>query len=106
MTTAVQQAIAEVTQVTGNHAGGTVWIYGQMKWAEQPDFEFEACRRRTTKRVRLMANLVKRYRDGESQFFLIELPLAMALALELRDLVLPPDELERMKRNIDTSRAW
>lgn len=103
----IENAIAEITGLTAdNRQLSTVWIYGQMMWATVPDFEFEASRGRTVKKVRLMAEMVKRYRDGESNLWLIELPQTMATALGLDDLVLPPNELERLKKNIDTSRAW
>ncbi|MBK8468130.1 MAG: hypothetical protein IPL32_20345 [Chloracidobacterium sp.] len=106
MTTAIQQqAIDEITHVSGVSVA-MVWIYGQMVWAELPAFRFIALRGRQQLEVSLMAGQVKRYRDGESQFFLIEMPLGMAIALDLTEFVLPPDELERMKRNIDVSRAW
>lgn len=103
----IENAIAEITNVLGKREDvETVWIYGQMMWATVPDFEFEASRGRTVKKVRLMAEQVKRYRDGESNLWLIELPATMATVLGLDDLILPPDELERLKKNIDTSRAW
>lgn len=105
-TAAVREAIDEITQVTGHHSGGMVWIYGQMLWAELPAFRFIALRGRRQLEVSLMAGQIKRYRDGESQFFLVEMPLGMAIALDLTEFVLPPDELAHLKRNIDVSRAW
>ncbi len=77
-----------------------------MLWAEMPMFRFVACRGRSTIEIKLMVDQVKRYRDGESGFFLIEMPKGMAAALEIENFVLTDAELGRLKRNIDTTRPW
>ena len=106
----IENAIAEVTgagqSAIGSQQSAMAWIYGQMVWSEIPAFRFVACRGRETREINLMADQVTRYRDGETAFFLIELPAAMANALDLDGLVLTSDELDRLKRHIDTSRKW
>lgn len=101
----IDTAIAELTGVSGVESL-TVWVYGRMEWAEHPAFEFTVCRGQATKRVRLMVDQVKRYRDNETQYFLISMPTTIAKILEIEPLILTVAELKRLERSIDTSRPW
>lgn len=103
--TEINTAIAELTGVTGVESV-TVWVYGRMEWAEHPAFEFTVCRGQITRRVTLMVDQVKRYRDGETQYFLISMPATIAKILEIEPLILTVAELKRIERSIDTSRPW
>jgi hypothetical protein len=112
--TEIENAIAGITRVTGQGVLAPVWVYGQMLWGDHPSAEFAietpreftATRGRATKTVSLMVDQVKRYRDGETAFFLIELPHTMAAALGIEDFILPLGELDRLRRSIDTTRAF
>lgn len=103
--TEINTAIAELTGVTGVESL-TVWVYGRMEWAEHPAFEFTVCRRQECKRVRLMVDQVKRYREGDTQYFLISMPATIAKILEIEPLLLTVAELKWLERHIDTSRPW
>lgn len=102
-------AIDELTGVTGNHAGESVWIYGEMVWGTPHIFEFivihEALKVRECheKKVSITSNLVKRYRDGGTPFFLINMSSMMAHILDVEQFILSPEELERKKRTINTT---
>lgn len=102
----LDKAIAAVTRVTGQAGGEPVWVYAQMLWGDHPSAEFTVMRGTHWKRVTLMVDQVKRYRDGETSYFLIQMPHTMAAALGIEDLILPLGELERLRRSIDTTRAF
>jgi hypothetical protein len=105
-TTGIDRAIAELTHVTGTHAGQPVWVYGEMLWADPTAFNFIVIRNKAAKQVTIITSSVKRFRDAETSFFLIEMSSMMAHILEVEDFVLDTDELVRKQRHIDTSRAW
>jgi len=111
--TEIDKAIAADTHVTGQDGGAKCWVYGQMVWGDHPSAEFDikapqftATRATHWKRITLMVDQVKRYRDGDSAFFLIELPYTMAAALGIETLILTMAELKRLQRSIDTTRAF
>lgn len=106
MSDEIDNAIAELTGITGNGSGGTVWVYGEYKGASEHVTKFEASRGRRTMFVEIMNRQVKRYRDGETSLFLIEMPSVMAKVLGLEEFVLDDAELERLRRYVDTSRPW
>lgn len=104
-TTDIDAAIAEITHVTGQGSGEPCWFYGQMNWADYPAFDFTVTRGKEWKQVKLMADQVRRYQDGEgSMFFLIEMPAYMAVILEIEHLMLTVGELAWLRRTIDTTR--
>ena len=104
--TEIDKAIAAVTHVTGQDGGAKCWVYAQMLWGDHPSAEFTVMRGTHWKRVTLMVDQVKRYRDGETSYFLIQMPHTMAAALGIEDLILPLGELARLQRNIDVSRPF
>src|SRR4051812_1220006 len=94
-----ETAIAELTNVKGSPAEEPVWIYGEMIWGHPVSFQLEATRGLLTKRVRLMTGQVKRYREGDSKFFLVQVSAVTARILEIEEFLLSPQELEQRKRH-------
>lgn len=104
--TELDKAIAAVTRVTGQTGSEPVWVYAAMLWGDHPSAEFTVMRGQHWKRVTLMVDQVKRYRDGETSYFLIQMPHTMAAALGIEDLILPLGELARLKRYIDMTHEY
>lgn len=98
-TSQLSTAIDELTNVTGKHAGEPVWIYGEMVWAAPISFDFIAIRGKLFTQVRLMTDQVRRYRDGETNLFLIEISSITASVLGLEDYLLGPGEIETKKKS-------
>lgn len=90
----IDAVIADVTGMTGVGAGETVWVYGEVVWMHGGEFTFQPEGGRV---VGLTTSLVRRFRDGESSMFLIELPYAMARGLGIDAHKVEGHRLERLR---------
>ena len=102
-TSAVDAAIREATGFTGE-ACETVWVYGRALWCYLGRMEFQP--EGSAKAVTIATRLIKRYRDGDSSCFLVEMPRHMASTLEIEGCVLDGEDLKRKFSVIDTSREF
>lgn len=96
--TGIDSVIAEVTGVT-TVPSETVWIYGRALWCHAGRMEFRCEGMKPGQHVVIATGLVKRYRDGDSDAFLIGMPKHMAEVLEVGEFLLTPEMVERKMRN-------
>ncbi|MBV9217365.1 MAG: hypothetical protein JO053_14445 [Acidobacteria bacterium] len=85
----LEAAIAEATGINPSLDADTVWVYGEVGWMYKGQFDLEG---RT-----VTTSMVKRFRDGDSAMFLVEMPRAMARVLGLEGLIVTGYKLERLK---------